>query len=1262
MLGVLGLLGVSLKLNTTSYLIWAFAQTVSKTLYFHGMNQGGYAVDFACYQVPQPLWGGGPDYSDDSDADKDYSSPWQGASLPTDAAADGAAGGLTATLVDQAPPAPPPLLRQPGAALEGHHGHHRRHGAAGINVVSLLPPPFPLSPLLSRFFLPRPASLVLHWKATTGTTVDMELHATSSGASGGWFAVGWSTSGTMYPADCVIAHAAGADIGAYTMASYAGATTTTAFSLGSPTYSAGIATFSRTVGTGSKVKFANGPMKTIWAYSDGQSTSSLFTPTTHPFPHRPLRPPNPRFSRTAGTGSKVTFANGPMKTIWAYSDGPSTSLVGHGGNRGSTTIDFSCDGTPVTTPSPPPPSATPSPPPSSASPPPPASSASPPPPTATPSPPPAPPAAGVACPASALEGFDYEVELGGPNMLLHWTLATSTIIKFSIEARGSTIAKDGWIAVGWSGRKGKMKGSDAVIGNLPGVVGVHMSGYTSALEPTHKPPPLLPQLCSNPFPVFSPLSLLFSFTREVGKGAVPIKLNATNYLIYAFSTTASKTLAFHGWNQGGLAVDFSCFKKPAALWGGGPDYSDDLDYDNSFNSARAASMDGAAGTSSADGDGAVGTGVGMTNADWFILHWKVTTGTTVNMALEAQTAAITGGWFGVGWSADGKMYPADAVIVNSDTYGAIGPYKMEHDSPTAIIPFANFQLGSGATYTKPAAIKGAATTNTTSAVPFASGVATWVPQATHTKPAAMKGATINTTTYPGGATTNTTSAVPFASGVATWVPQATHTKPAAMKGATINTTTYPGGATTNTTSAVPWVPQATHTKPAAMKGATINTTTYPGGATTNTTSAVPFASGVATYVPSICLHLTFASFQLGSGATYTKPAAMYHGGGATNTTSAVTDPGGGVPFSRTVGTGDKINFVNGPMKTIWAYSDGPSGDFSAGHAAQRGVVTIDYKCDPNAVPAPPPPAPSTAKPPPPPPSSTAKPPPPPPASTKPSPPPPPSSTPKPSPPPPASSSPPAAGAACASSSLAGYSYQVELNGPLVLLHWTFATKKRIRFAIEARKGTLTKDGWMAVGWSGNKGKMKGSDAVIGNLPGVVAVHMSGYSKALVTRTNAFAIGTPSVAATSDGGTTIIFARKVGTGAVPIKLNATNYLIWALSSTATKTLSFHGNHQGGLAVDFSCYKKPRHLWGGGPDYNDDSDYDNPPFSGGGGDDDDDDGDNHDNHHSHDGHGDHHDDHHDNHHDHHDHHDDGDHHDHKSKHSESLTRKPFAASMP
>ncbi|GJP60713.1 hypothetical protein CLOP_g17941 [Closterium sp. NIES-67] len=159
----------------------------------------------------------------------------------------------------------------------------------------------------------------------------------------------------------------------------------------------------------------------------------------------------------------------------------------------------------------------------------------------------------------------------------------------------------------------------------------------------------------------------------------------------------------------------------------------------------------------------------------------------------------------------------------------------------------------------------------------------------------------------------------------------------------------------------------------------------------------------------------------------------------------------------------------------------------------------------------------------------------------------------------------------------------------MLLHWTFASSTSIKFAMEARASTLSKDGWMAVGWSGRKGKMKGSDAVIGNLPGVAAVHMSGYSKKLVKQTSAFSIGTAEVAATTEGGTMITFTREVGTGAVPIVLNATNYLIFAFSSSLQDPrlpCLEPGRSCCGLLVLQEAFFPV----GGGPDYSDDSDYD------------------------------------------------------------------------
>ncbi|CAI5524041.1 unnamed protein product [Closterium sp. Naga37s-1] len=201
----------------------------------------------------------------------------------------------------------------------------------------------------------------------------MALEATSTSVSGGWFGVGWPTTGGMYPADAVIANSAIYEpIDAYTLA---GDTPTAiipfaSVPLGSPTYTGGVATFSREVGTGNKIKFVNGPMKTIWAYSDGPSG---------------------------------LFDNG------------------HAAHRGTVTIDYSCDATAVSNPSPPPPSSAKSPPPPSTkrSPPPPAGRASPPPPPSTkpkPSPPPpsSVPPGGAACASSSLAGYSYQVELNGP--------------------------------------------------------------------------------------------------------------------------------------------------------------------------------------------------------------------------------------------------------------------------------------------------------------------------------------------------------------------------------------------------------------------------------------------------------------------------------------------------------------------------------------------------------------------------------------------------------------------------------------------------------------------------------------------------------------------------------------------------------------------------------------------------------------------------------------------------------------------------------
>ncbi|CAI5991765.1 unnamed protein product [Closterium sp. NIES-65] len=206
----------------------------------------------------------------------------------------------------------------------------------------------------------------------------------------------------------------------------------------------------------------------------------------------------------------------------------------------------------------------------------------PPPPSTTPSPPPpsggTPPTKGVLCPASTFDGYEYQLELGSGNYLLHWKFASNTVINFLLEARSNTIIKDAWMAVGFS-KKGKMKGSDAVIGNLPGVGAFYMSGYRlKDIQQTSLP------LGTTSVSTTSEGGTSIAFSRTVGTGNVPLKLNTTSYLIWAFAQTVTKKLYFHGMNQGGYALDWACYQAPKALWGGGPDYdSDDSDVDKDYS-------------------------------------------------------------------------------------------------------------------------------------------------------------------------------------------------------------------------------------------------------------------------------------------------------------------------------------------------------------------------------------------------------------------------------------------------------------------------------------------------------------------------------------------------------------------------------------------------------------------------------------------------------------------------------------------------------
>ncbi|GJP58172.1 hypothetical protein CLOP_g22345 [Closterium sp. NIES-67] len=144
--------------------------------------------------------------------------------------------------------------------------------------------------------------LILHWKKSTGSTIDLALEAKStSGAASGWISVAWS-SGGMFNSDAVVGNlATGSGVGAYAISSYSSVVPTTRFAITKASVAAAAA-----AGGGTIVKF----------------------------------------TRAAGSGLVPVKVGGSNKLVWAYSAGGSKTLANHGSShRGAKTVDLSCNGT-----------------------------------------------------------------------------------------------------------------------------------------------------------------------------------------------------------------------------------------------------------------------------------------------------------------------------------------------------------------------------------------------------------------------------------------------------------------------------------------------------------------------------------------------------------------------------------------------------------------------------------------------------------------------------------------------------------------------------------------------------------------------------------------------------------------------------------------------------------------------------------------------------------------------------------------------------
>ncbi|CAI5968579.1 unnamed protein product [Closterium sp. NIES-65] len=407
-----------------------------------------------------------------------------------------------------------------------------------------------------------------------------------SGAESGWISAGWSADGRMYPADCVIGNLPGGSMGAYYMSGYGDSDVapTSSFALGS-----------------AEMLTSNGG--TVM-----------------------------KFSRASGDGGAIPVDVAGVNTvIWAYSQSGSTALGFHGRNDGATSVDFSCVG------------------------------------------------------ATAAANSTAGSGAGGSN--------------------GSN-ATTGGGSGGSSGSTNSTTGS-----------GTGSSGSGSTTNSTTPAPPSTPPAYNESFP-FPPDSNGFvsppphhdgdhdhgiehgndgeqeggdwgdreewaqwgngEGEREEGRGdggegdeeGEGGEGGEGGDGAGGGDVAGWGALDFHNRNDGSVQVDFTC---ATAAAGNSTSASTQGDDSQSLGATSAAASSSGSSSSSACKESSL-TGYDcmvQLSGDNFILHWKATTSATSTIALAAEAA--TSGWVSLGWSASGRMYPAEAAIGNPPPYFPLFP-------------------------------------------------------------------------------------------------------------------------------------------------------------------------------------------------------------------------------------------------------------------------------------------------------------------------------------------------------------------------------------------------------------------------------------------------------------------------------------------------------------------------------------------------------------------------------------------------------------
>ncbi|CAI7872673.1 unnamed protein product [Closterium sp. NIES-53] len=322
------------------------------------------------------------------------------------------------------------------------------------------------------------------------------------------------------------------------------------------------------------------------------------------------------------------------------------------------------------------------------------------------------------CLQSTLSGFTNSVNLtrlGG--LSLHWKITSQSSIDFALEAKATSKGKSGWGAVGWSAPKSKFP-SDLIIGNLPSQsVGAYdIYGYGAGSTLKSKSVHLSDTSIEKP----GAGGFIARFTRSTDDGTVPVKVGP-NRLIWAWSVKNSEDVALRKSRRGELVVDLTCaagaqpvttqsnpkspkspspaktsppvVKIPAkspsvpSKFPSIPPKSPTVPAKSPAkpspnpptNPAPKPGVTPAKNTSSGGGgSGGLKTGnscdasalLGFTFSTPLVLnklylHWKIIGTDTLKVAVEAKSGTnVDNGWYGIGWSREGAMAPADAVLGN----------------------------------------------------------------------------------------------------------------------------------------------------------------------------------------------------------------------------------------------------------------------------------------------------------------------------------------------------------------------------------------------------------------------------------------------------------------------------------------------------------------------------------------------------------------------------------------------------------------------